>query len=139
MDSISKLKEYLESKNVKPSYARLKVLEYIVENKNHPTAEQIYSELIIKMPTLSKTTIYNALKVFVEGKMAIPLNIDSNETRYDVAFKEHGHFKCDQCEGIYDFEIDENKGYKKGLNGFKINSISIYYKGLCPECCKKNE
>lgn len=139
MNGINELKEYLEHKNVKPSYPRLKVLEYLVEYRNHPTADQIYSELIKEMPTLSKTTVYNTLKLFVEGNVAIPLNIDSNETHYDAAVREHGHFKCEKCEKIYDFEIDIDKVYEKGLEGFEINSKDIYYRGICPKCLKQCE
>ena len=32
---------------------------------NHPTVETIYKELIDEIPTLSKTTVYNTLKQFV--------------------------------------------------------------------------
>lgn len=135
---INNLKGYLEENNIKPSYPRLKILEYLMKYRNHPTADQIYGELVKEMPTLSKTTVYNTLNRFIEGNVAISLSIDNNETHYDATVKDHGHFKCEKCEKIYDFELDMENVKEKGLEGFKINSRGIFYKGICPECINKN-
>ena len=134
MYSIDKLKEYLENKDVKPSYPRLKVLEYLLRYQNHPTADQIYNALVNEIPTLSKTTVYNTLHRFVESKVATPVCVDGGETHYDATVNEHGHFKCQICKKIFDFDIDLEKACEKGLTGFKILNRSINYKGFCPNC-----
>ena len=48
----------LKKRNIRPSYQRLKILEYLMKERYHPTVEDIYFDLL-KSPTLSKSTIYN--------------------------------------------------------------------------------
>ena len=67
MVEVENIGHYLKSKSIRPSLQRIRILEYLIKNRNHPTVEMIYNELLCEMPTLSKTTIYNTLKLFVEG------------------------------------------------------------------------
>jgi Fur family peroxide stress response transcriptional regulator len=134
MPTINKLRDYLLDKGVKPSYSRLKVLEYMLKYRNHPTVDDIYHELLREIPTLSRTTIYNTINLFVNENIAVPISIDPNETRYDATVAEHGHFKCNRCGRIEDFPIHLESYQPKELDGFKVLSRDVYYKGLCPSC-----
>lgn len=134
MTNIKSIKEYLDQKGVKPSYPRLRILEYLVERKSHPTAEEIYLALVKEMPTLSRTTVYNTLNLFVEEGVAIPINISSNETRYDATVADHGHFKCGQCSKIVDFPIQAESWDIGELNGYKVTGRFVYFKGICSDC-----
>ena len=124
----------LKNKNIRLSHQRLKVLEYLTQNYNHPTADQIYNGLHGEVPTLSKTTVYNTLNSLAEAGLVRVINIEDNETRYDVETHNHGHFKCDQCKKVYDFEIDIDSAETHGLDNFIINEKSVYFKGICPQC-----
>lgn len=124
----------LKNKNIRLSHQRLKVLEYLTENQNHPTADQIYNGLHDDVPTLSKTTVYNTLNSLTEAGLVRVINIEDNETRYDINTHNHGHFKCESCREIYDFNIDIDSFHTDQLDGFKTNDKSVYFKGLCPQC-----
>lgn len=132
------LTDELLKKNIRPSQQRLKILEYFYLNKNHPTVEDIYSVLKPQMPTLTKATIYNTLKVFVKNKLVEEVLIEGNEVRYDLISNSHGHFKCFECGKIYDFKIDIDGLAVSGLNDFQINDKSVYFNGVCPDCLKKS-
>ena len=41
---------------------RIAIMEYLMEHRTHPSADEIYTALSPSMPTLSKTTVYNTLK-----------------------------------------------------------------------------
>lgn len=131
--------EVLLKNNIKPSYQRIKVLEYIVERRNHPTVDEIYNELVKDIPTLSKTTVYNSLDIFIEAKLVKVVFSEDNEARYDIAIPNHGHFKCQCCNTVYDFSIDTNNLYSNDLNDFKINEKNVYFKGICPKCLCDNK
>ncbi len=124
----------LLEKNIKPSYPRIKVLEYLVKKQTHPTVEEIYNELQKEIPTLSKTTVYNVLSLFVEAGVVRVVTIEDNETRYDAVTSNHGHFKCEACGGIFDFPVDIDSFISEELSSFKINEKSVYFKGVCPDC-----
>ena len=128
------IKNYLLEKNIKPSYPRMKILEYLVTQKNHPTVDNIYTDLVKEMPTLSKTTVYNTLNSFIKEDIARVITIEEGETRYDAEIENHGHFKCTKCGEIHDFKINELGLEKEGLEDFKINQKNFYYLGLCKDC-----
>lgn len=131
------LSQELKKRNIRLSYQRLKVLEYMTQNHVHPTVEQIYSVLHKEVPTLSKTTIYNTLNTLMEANIVKPLNIEDNEVRYDIVMEDHGHFKCEACWEIFDFHVDTDSiGKEEELKGFKINSKDVYLKGICPNCLR---
>ncbi len=133
---IGDLAEKLLGKNIKPSPQRIKILEYLMNKRNHPTVDRIYNDLLKDIPTLSKATVYNALDLFKKENLAIVVTIEDNETRYDGEVTSHGHFKCDYCGSIYNFSIDVDKLSIDSLENFKINEKNVYFKGVCPKCLK---
>jgi len=140
MESVQeKVFNKLAEKNIKPSFHRIKVLEYLMVNKNHPTVEQIYSNLKKLFPTLSKATIYNSLNLFIEKGLVQPLAIEETELRYDSTLESHGHFKCEGCGSIYDFEIDIDSIPFNGLDNFIINNKEVYFRGICRNCVTVNQ
>jgi len=133
-ESVKNLSEILLEKGIRPSYQRIKVLEYLVENRCHPTADQIFHHLVKEIPTLSKSTIYNTVNLFIESELLKPIGIEDNEVRYDIDTSDHGHFKCESCGNIFDFGIDIENLATKDLKGFQIHDKNVYFKGICPEC-----
>ncbi|WP_326910186.1 Fur family transcriptional regulator [Sedimentibacter sp. MB31-C6] len=127
------LKE-LKRKKIRLSHQRLKVLEYLTLNQCHPTVDQIYNNLHMEVPTLSKTTVYNTLNSLTEAGLVRIINIEDHETRYDIRIDDHGHFKCESCKKIYDFNIDINAFETNDLKNFAINDKNVYFKGICPNC-----
>ena len=134
MPLLEDLKAVLKEKGLSLSHQRLKVLEYLSSHHCHPTVEQIYLSLVEEIPTLSKATVYNTLKTLVEIGVVKELQIENNEARYDIITDFHGHFKCEQCGKIYNFNIDLNNAGFSGLNQFLIKQKDVYFKGVCPDC-----
>ncbi len=128
------LSNELKKKNIRLSHHRVKVLEYLTHHQCHPTVEQIFNELQKEVPTLSKTTIYNTLNTLVQTGLVRVISIEENETRYDIITDNHGHFKCETCGTIYNFEINIDSFETKELDQFKIRDKSVYFKGICSKC-----
>lgn len=133
------ISDYLKENNIKPSYQRMKIFEYLVNNKNHPTVDKIYQNLIGEISTLSKTTIYNTLKLFAEKKIVQVITVEEKETRYDTDMSLHGHFKCKKCGEVYDIRIKEVKEFDKELDGFEVEEEHVYFKGICKKCLRNKE
>ena len=134
---IDTLAKILTEKNIKPSYQRIRILEYLITKKNHPTVDRIYNDLLKEIPTLSKATVYNTLDLFKKGNLAKVVTIEDNETRFDARASDHGHFKCESCGCIFDFEIDIDSFLIDSLEQFKINEKNVYFNGICPKCIEK--
>ena len=131
-DTGSYLKEY----DIKPSYQRIKIFEYLRNTKSHPTVDEIFKEIVQEIPTLSKTTVYNTLSLFIEKGIVTVITIEENETRYDADTSLHGHFKCKSCGKVYDFDIKVSKEDIGDLDGFEVDEKHLYFKGNCKNCLK---
>lgn len=132
---IENIVEHLKEHGVKPSLQRIKILEHLNNNHNHPTVEMIYNALINEIPTLSKTTIYNTLNLLVEKKLVNMIVIEEKETRYEIMDEEHhGHFKCKSCGDIIDFYIEHSNLNIDKLKNVDIDEIHFYLKGKCNNC-----
>ena len=132
--SFEDLVKKLRKRKITLSYQRLKIIEYLIHNQCHPTVDQIFTDLHKDITTLSKTTVYNTLRVLVKAGLARIITIEDNETRYDIKDEHHGHFKCESCGIIYDFRIDIDSLNYRDLNNFTISDKNVYFKGVCPRC-----
>ena len=125
----------LTDNKIQPSVQRAAILEFLCSERIHPTADDIFERLHPGMPTLSRTTVYNTIRLFLEHGMVQPLVIEEKEVRYDIDTSYHGHFRCDVCGKVFDFttapaetcEIPE-------LEGFQIRERHLYFKGICRTC-----
>jgi Fur family peroxide stress response transcriptional regulator len=131
-----KIKDYLSENGIRPMNKRVKIMNYLVSKRNHPTAEMIYLEMVNEITGLSKTTVYNTLNLFVQEGIARALNIDSNELRYDADVSQHGHFKCKECGEVYDFSLNKDMLQDLRLKNFKLTDYQFSIKGICSICLK---
>ncbi len=137
MSNLKNIKKILKEYDINPSVQRIEIYNYLIKNRIHPTVEEIYQNLVLTIPTLSKTTIYNTLKLFVEKDLVLELRID-NESRFDAFVAYHGHFKCNVCQKIYDFQVLENDdSLNNDLKNFKIEKKHTFYYGVCENCLNK--
>jgi len=126
--------DYLKKHDIRPSNIRIKVLKFLLKNRIHPTVEDIYKSLIEEIPTLSKTSVYNTLNLFLEKGIVVGIALDQKELRYDINTNFHGHFKCNKCGIIYDFPIMISFPNKDQLEGFEITNRDVFFYGSCKEC-----
>ncbi|HEX3012192.1 MAG TPA: Fur family transcriptional regulator [Syntrophomonadaceae bacterium] len=131
--------KFLQMHDIKPSHHRIRVFQYLAENKNHPTVDGIYRELKPEIPTLSKTTLYNTLSLFVDKKIVSLITIEENETRYDADTSLHGHFKCHRCGKVYDIRLHLSSLNFAELDDFEVYESQVYFQGICPLCQKVNQ
>ncbi len=137
---MEKVRDILRSRGINPSYQRMRIFEYLQGNKSHPTVDMIYDALISDIPTLSKTTIYNTLKLFAEKGIVSLLIIDQVELRVDPNIAPHAHLLCVKCGRIYDIELSDE--YFKDIRdvgnkeGHLINEVWVSLRGVCKNCAE---
>ena len=130
-NEISQLKKH----GIRPLNHRVAVLEYLNENRVHPTADAIYNGLKSKMASISRTTVYNVLHLLVDKHVINTVGIDAQEMRYDANVTPHLHFKCEKCDAIYDI-FDTAIPDIALDSSYKINEVTVYISGICPSCSK---
>ncbi len=134
----NKAKISLEEVGIKPSVQRMAILGYLLTHFTHPTVDEIYADLSPSIPTLSKTTVYNTLKLFTQADVVLGLNIDDKNQRFDGNTTPHAHFICNQCGAVEDVFIDnQNIFLLPAVESLSIEQVDISYKGLCAQCKAK--
>jgi len=137
--TVQQLTTILSVHKVRPSQQRLMILEYLMNHHNHPSVDMIYNALLIKVPTLSRATVYNTLNLFLKAGLVKVLDIVENEARYDILTDFHGHFKCNACGDIFNFRVSDDVLVSDELKGFVVDDKNIYLKGTCPKCLRKQK
>ncbi|MBN2540604.1 MAG: transcriptional repressor [Bacilli bacterium] len=122
---------------ISPSITRKKIYEYLETSRNHPTVDDIYRDLIDSLPTLSKTTVYNVLNLFLEHNLVESINTSNNEKRYEIKDEGHSHFTCKICNTIYDVPKVSTSYDSTRIPGFTIENEQVNLIGICPDCMKK--
>lgn len=131
--------QHLTVHHIKPSIQRMAVMEYLLEHRVHPTADDIYNTLHPVIPTLSKTTVYNTLRLFVEKGAVQQLTIEDKNARFDAETAPHAHFLCTRCGKVYDVKLT-NVNLLSDADmppGFQTDDIQLYLRGLCSHCALK--
>lgn len=126
--------ELLAKHGIKPSAQRIAVMRYMLTHHTHPTVDEIYRALVPEYPTMSRTTVYNTLKLMVENRCITGLSIDSANARFDGVTEPHAHFMCKQCGRITDIPLDR---MPMAPSGMEWHETEVYFRGLCENCITK--
>lgn len=139
--NLNGVKLRLEKAGIKPTFQRLAILNYLEQCGQHPNVETIYAELLHRIPTMSKTTVYNTLTLLVAEGLVHAVAIAGNEIRYGINAPDHHHFLCIRCGNIYDLEVHcpLAADLPKMFAGHRIEEVHGYFKGICYDCLNKLE
>ncbi len=124
---------------IRPSLQRLAIMDYLLHHPIHPTIDDVYQALCKEVPTLSKTTVYNTLRMFSEKGAAQMLTIDDHRVCYDGNTESHVHFFCKKCGKVIDLmeEPAPKLNHERNVDGNIVQEEQLYYKGICAECAKQ--
>lgn len=70
----------------------------------------------------------------MENNLVQALHIEGNQLRYDADVSAHGHFKCESCNTVYDFDVDKENYPEVPLDGFVIQQKEYCVTGICRDC-----
>lgn len=126
---------------MKYSKQRELVLKTLRENVVHPTADFLYEILRKELPSISLGTVYRNLNQLAESGMIRRIDGLEGCVHFDHNLNSHYHFICTKCNKVYDVPYDvapeiADKVMQK--TGLIVESYDISFKGICPECHKKN-
>lgn len=129
----------LVEKGIRPSLQRIAIMDWLIKHPTHPTIEDVCKGLAESIPTLSKTTVYNTLRMLSEHNAAQMITIDEHRVCYDGNIKSHVHFYCRNCGKVIDFFGEPAPKVEPGkeIEGNIVLEEQLYYRGICAECAKK--
>ena len=99
--------EILESGAVKPTRQRLAIARVLFARHQHLSADQVMLSANRDGAELSKATVYNTLKLFVEKRLIREVIVDPDKVFYDSNTSPHHHFYNIQTGEIIDIDAAE--------------------------------
>ncbi|MBN1875172.1 MAG: transcriptional repressor [Anaerolineae bacterium] len=140
MESLETLLALLRQNDLKITPQRRVILELLIEDDSHPTADGIYQRVLAVMPDVSRTTVYNTLRELVHlGVLAEVQEVSGDGLRYDTRTGPHHHLFCTRCHTLIDI-IRDFEGIilsPEETAGYRIMKHQVTFYGLCPECQKR--
>ena len=122
---------------MKKTPQRLAIIDYLKDNKCHPSAIDVFKAVSEKYPTMSFATVYNTMETLKNMGMVKELSIDPDKKRFDPQVDRHHHLICLTCKKIVDIredfelKIGDNERYDFDIIG---NHVEFY--GICTACKK---
>ena len=115
------------------------ILSALQKLNNHPPVEEVYAEIQIEYPSISKTTVYRNLRLLAENGAIREVSLPGALERYDARIDHHYHFKCKNCGNIFDIDME----YLSGINDtvqkkydFQVDEHDVVFRGICAKCGK---
>ncbi len=124
----------LKQHDIAITWQRISVLQELMGRRDHPRAEQLVQKLCARGSRMSRATVYNTLQLFSRQGLLTALHIEGESLRYDIETSEHGHFQCEQCGQVFNFDFSLSDASPADLPGFEIRQREITFRGTCAGC-----
>jgi len=118
------------------------VLNAVLKMHGHVTAENVYEHIQREHPAIGKGTVYRNLNILAEEGKIRKIEIPDGPDRFDFMTKKHYHIQCVGCGSLFDVDMDvipALDSYVHDSHGMIFLDHEILFKGICPECQKKEE
>ncbi len=113
------------------------VLDAVSRMANHPTAEQVYMEVVRTHPTVSKATVYRNLAGLSADGFLRRIQMPGGADRFDHCLTAHQHILCTRCGLFADVPLARDPALDHAAahaTGFEDVTHDIIFCGVCPGC-----
>lgn len=81
---------------------RQEVYRILMQDRSHPTANDVFMRVKDRLPNISLATVYNCLEALVQHGIVRQVNFERESSRYCSNVIEHGHFHDSATGTIHD-------------------------------------
>lgn len=127
-------------KAVKYSRHREAIKAFLMDNPDHPTADEIYMAIRERYPNISLATVYRNLNLLTETGELRKMSYLSGPDHFDYDTSAHPHFVCRDCGRVYDMPLERIEVLEKTAEGKgpgRIDAHELVFYGSCNACLAK--
>lgn len=136
------LTEYLEANHSRKTPERYAILDAVYSLGGFFTIDDVVDKLGERNFQVSRGTLYNALRLFVELRLVIRHKFQ-NATKYEACYvsQNHSHLICTMCGKTTDVDIPGVSALLSDIKvrRFKKERYSLYVYGVCASCQYKSQ
>jgi Fur family iron response transcriptional regulator len=104
---VYQINQLLERHGIRPTQQRVRVARILLAAPVHMTADQLLATLKQSPNRISKATVYNTLKLFVECGLARQIHLDPDRCVYDSTMTPHHHFQNVETGEMLDIQPED--------------------------------
>ena len=117
---------------------RLAVYDFLADNLSHPDVDTVWAAVRSTQPAITRESVYRILNEFAaKGIIRRMDHIDS--ARYDSRTGAHGHFICEKCGEISDFNWPEGAAVPLDEIPGSVAHMEIRLVGVCRRCAARRK
>ena len=127
----------LHRAGLKATGPRMVILAALEQDHTHPTAEHLYDTLRRDHPSLSLSTVYHTLDVFIRTGLCRRVSGPGDRLRVDGTPQDHDHAVCRLCGAIVDVARDQVPlpiPPTPVSNSLMVTGIRLEYEVICHAC-----
>ncbi len=133
-----RLLQVLKQAGLRLTPQRRAICTWLAMTDRHPSAYDLYEDLALTHPEISRATVYNTLNVLQELGAIVEISFGSDQIHYDTNPEPHVNLICLRCHTIIDFrgQLDVNLLGERVLHetGFQTAAAKVDLVGFCAEC-----
>jgi Fur family ferric uptake transcriptional regulator len=139
MNETAIFQQFLADKNLKHSRKRDWILEIFLRIEKHLTAEDLWSAVRKKHPSVGFATVYRTMKLLCKSGMCRELIFEDGTTRYEHKYghEHHDHLictECGRCLEVVDGKIERLQERLMKRHGFSPQYHRMDLYGVCKRC-----
>lgn len=102
---------------------------------SHPSADEVYTEVLKKIPSISRATVYRNLGSMAEEGLIRRIAVANAPDRFDFNLEDHCHCRCNICGAVYDHPFKIEFLSEDFLNEeFTATGYEFVINGVCRAC-----
>lgn len=129
--------DLLRQHDLKVTPQRLAILEVLVGEETHPTAEEVHETLQAEHPTVSLSTVYDTLSRFEDLGIVDSFRVGDGATRYEFANEPHVNVVCVECREVVDVDspaVSDLVSDVEDRSAFSLQDQPVELRGRCGDC-----
>lgn len=111
---------------------RQEIYRILLEQRDHPTANEVFMRAKDRLPNISLATVYNCLEALVQHGVIRQVNFERESSRYCPNLREHGHFHDAATGTIHDIDFKPGANLTDVLDlpqGAVVQDVEITLRG----------
>ncbi len=143
-EAFSRLRDFTRGQGLKNSKRRDLILDHFLKLPGHVSAIEVHDDVRRADPSIGRTTVYRALRLFCDAGIATSIELRDGLARFEPALfrGHHDHLICVRCGRIDEFlspEVEQQQEEIAARSGYRLISHRHQLYGMCGPCGREEE
>lgn len=128
-----------ESAGIAVTHQRQVVYQVLKGMHGHPSPEEVYAKVKVRIPSISLATVYKTIHLFLDSGVFHEVSLHHGSLRIETNARPHHHLVCTSCKSISDIDAGEfgiAEKTRRLAGGFLVERYAVDVLGLCADCQK---